>query len=356
MALEDLTGPSKFITALVAGNPVSADDRREGDDHIRGVKNVLRNTFPLLDGAVSVSAASMSATLTGGPYLALAGGTLNGSLYINKATSGLSSQIAGKTAGLFRWTLNLGNSIAETGANSGNHFSIDRFDDAGNTIANALQINRTNGEATFTSVSSGRGLAISDTGALGACFLLQTTGGTKTIRCKSDNNLAVVNSAGNADILTLQNDGRLMAGYGYQCKAGSTGSFTGSGFNFNWTGALAVWVDATNIGNMSVTASDERIKKDIKPLMVNDESFLRINPIKYRFADVGIFKDDGQDHWGFSAQNLLPLFRSMVNGDIAAVQENGDPQPASLDLTAILAQTMVQVQQLMRRVAALEAR
>ena len=50
MALEDLTGSGKFITSLVPANPSSNDDRREGDDHIRGIKNVLRNTFPGLDG------------------------------------------------------------------------------------------------------------------------------------------------------------------------------------------------------------------------------------------------------------------------------------------------------------------
>src|SRR5262245_4404944 len=55
MALEDLTGPAKFIDALVTGNPVSDDDRREGDDHIRGIKNVLRNQFPNLNAAVTLT-------------------------------------------------------------------------------------------------------------------------------------------------------------------------------------------------------------------------------------------------------------------------------------------------------------
>ena len=77
MALEDLTGTGKFITSLVASNPISNDDRREGDDHLRGIKNVLRNTFPLLDGAVNFNAADMTAGITGGKpgtYLPLVGG------------------------------------------------------------------------------------------------------------------------------------------------------------------------------------------------------------------------------------------------------------------------------------------
>lgn len=50
MALEDLTGTNKYIANLVNTNPLSADDRREGDDHIRGIKNVLLNTFPGVSG------------------------------------------------------------------------------------------------------------------------------------------------------------------------------------------------------------------------------------------------------------------------------------------------------------------
>lgn len=52
MALEDLTGPAKFIGNLVAANPTPDDWEDEGDDHIRGIKNVLLNTFPRATGDV----------------------------------------------------------------------------------------------------------------------------------------------------------------------------------------------------------------------------------------------------------------------------------------------------------------
>ena len=54
MALEDLTG-TKYIDSLNSANPVASDDVAEGDDHIRGIKNVLKTTFPNLDGAVNAS-------------------------------------------------------------------------------------------------------------------------------------------------------------------------------------------------------------------------------------------------------------------------------------------------------------
>ena len=54
MALEDLTG-TKYIDDLVATNPAAGDNVSEGDDHIRGIKNVLKTTFPNIDGAVNAT-------------------------------------------------------------------------------------------------------------------------------------------------------------------------------------------------------------------------------------------------------------------------------------------------------------
>ena len=55
MALEDLTG-NKFIDALDSANPVGATDFvSTTDDHLRGIKNVLKKTFPNLDGACNMT-------------------------------------------------------------------------------------------------------------------------------------------------------------------------------------------------------------------------------------------------------------------------------------------------------------
>ncbi len=56
MALEDLTGASKFIDDFVATNPVGATDpKSQGDDHLRGIKNVLKNCFAAITGAMTAS-------------------------------------------------------------------------------------------------------------------------------------------------------------------------------------------------------------------------------------------------------------------------------------------------------------
>lgn len=54
MALEDLTG-SKTIDALDPNNPEGSDGKNEGDDHIRGFKNVILNTFPNITGAITLT-------------------------------------------------------------------------------------------------------------------------------------------------------------------------------------------------------------------------------------------------------------------------------------------------------------
>ena len=65
MPLEDLTGGDKFIDDLDSANPVGASDTlNQTDDHIRGIKNVLRNTFANITGAVTATAAELN-LLTG---------------------------------------------------------------------------------------------------------------------------------------------------------------------------------------------------------------------------------------------------------------------------------------------------
>jgi len=54
LALEDLTG-TKYIDSLTSTNPAAGDSRVDGDDHIRGIKNVLKLSFPGVSGAVTAT-------------------------------------------------------------------------------------------------------------------------------------------------------------------------------------------------------------------------------------------------------------------------------------------------------------
>jgi len=76
MALEDLTG-TKYIDDLVVTNPAAGDDVSEGDDHIRGIKNVLKLTFPSIDGAINATDTELN--------------------YVDGVTSAIQTQLDNKT-------------------------------------------------------------------------------------------------------------------------------------------------------------------------------------------------------------------------------------------------------------------
>lgn len=61
MSLESAT----YVNQLVISNPDGSDPKGQGDDHLRLIKNTLKNTFPNLDAAVTVTPAELN-TLAGG--------------------------------------------------------------------------------------------------------------------------------------------------------------------------------------------------------------------------------------------------------------------------------------------------
>ena len=55
MGLEDIAGTGKYISDLDKDWPVGSDPKSQGDDHLRGIKNVLQNTFSALTGEVTAT-------------------------------------------------------------------------------------------------------------------------------------------------------------------------------------------------------------------------------------------------------------------------------------------------------------
>lgn len=90
MSLEDLTGTSKYIDALNKNNPDGAlDGKNEGDNHIKGVKNVILNTWPNIDGPINYTPAEANvlAGVTPGTVTASKGLVVDA----NKAIDGLTT-------------------------------------------------------------------------------------------------------------------------------------------------------------------------------------------------------------------------------------------------------------------------
>lgn len=90
-------------------------------------------------------------------FLPLAGGTLSGNLTISavNASLGLNCTAAGQTGAMYlrtgvndRWSLGKGNG-AESGANVGSDFFVNRFADNGAFLGTPFSIDRASGDATF---------------------------------------------------------------------------------------------------------------------------------------------------------------------------------------------------------------
>ena len=61
MSLEAAT----YVNQLVISNPDGADPKGQGDDHLRLIKNTLKNTFPNLDNVVNATPAELNSLIGG---------------------------------------------------------------------------------------------------------------------------------------------------------------------------------------------------------------------------------------------------------------------------------------------------
>ena len=140
MALEDLTG-TKYLDDLVVTNPAAGDDVSEGDDHIRGIKNVLKTTFPSIDGAITATDTELNyvdgvtsaiqtqidnTTTTANAALPKAGGAMTGAITTNStfdgrdvATDGTKLDGIATNANLFVHPTTAGNIHIPTGGSAG---------------------------------------------------------------------------------------------------------------------------------------------------------------------------------------------------------------------------------------------
>lgn len=174
----------------------------------------------------------------------------------------------------------------------------------------------------------------------------------ETARFFGTNNFSVgVNSLG-----SYAGSGAIAAKAGYLTQPGDTGGFTSPHvFNINWTGTIAeLWIDTVNLGQI-VTSSDYRIKRDISPLGTALERIQAIRPVSYKFKSTGIFKEDGVEREGFIAHELQSIIPSAVNGEMDAVNKNGDIAPQSLNLAPILSVAVKAMQEMADKIEDLQA-
>ena len=177
--------------------------------------------------------------------------------------------------------------------------------------------------------------------------------GSAWIGADVSNNL-FLNSGSNQAILSSS---LFKLGLGYAARSGTAGGYRTNAINIDWNGsAAALYVDNTNLGNIQTT-SDRRVKQNIKPFTASGlDAVMQLSPITYRFADVGIFRDDGVERLGFVTQEVERVIPSAVNGDGEAFHDDGTPQVQTLNAIPLIATMAKAIQELTERLEALEAR
>jgi len=344
MALEDLTGSNKFIGNLVAGNPVSSDDRREGDDHIRGIKNVLRNSFPDVAGPVNFAGSA-------GPFLPLIGGTLTGSLTVKSASSGVLmldattgsssvNQVSSTRAGVTRWNMVLGAGGTETGGNAGFNFSLDRFSDTGTYLGSPISIARADGVVTVANTLYANSAFY--VGGSAASFGMFTSGNIRYIRWATNP----------ADLF-----------YDY-----SNGDFTWSvsgvwrwAIKFSNSSMALNYADAAKtVAGPWIAISDARIKENIQDYTVGLEQIRQLRPRWFTFK-AGTGRDTNRRHISLIADEAEGPMPEMVSRQAVVKGTPGDagdieaPDMRVLNITPMLYALVNAVKELATRIEALEA-
>ena len=185
-----------------------------------------------------------------------------------------------------------------------------------------------------------------------AAAILNTTGaGTIYLRPNGVGSGTGQVTVGSGGDLTVTG-GFTYAGIGLRCRAGAAGGYGGSGFNTNWGGsALAVWVDSTNIGNMTVS-SDYRIKKDVVDLPGMWDTVKALRPISYTQAAYDIMEADNKPRWGFIAHELQ---QTMIMDAATGFKDVPDMIQSPNPWTIIAALNKA-LQEAMQRIEALEAK
>ncbi len=148
-----------YIDSLNTANPTTTDNVSEGDDHIRGIKTTLKNTFPNINAAVTATDEELN--------------------YVDGVTSSIQTQIDSKEAtgvalplagGTLTGNLNLGDNVkAQFGAGNdlqiyhdGSHSFVQDSGEGNLYIraSNSLYLNNADNTAVYASFANGGGAGL----------------------------------------------------------------------------------------------------------------------------------------------------------------------------------------------------
>ena len=150
---------------------------------------------------------------------------------------------------------------------------------------------------------------------------------------------------------------------GYNCKPGINGSLTGHWFNLHYGGnQTKLYIDSTDMGVLSVSGSDYRIKKNVVPLADGCiDRIKQLRPVEWEFSDfqtrtmqengLALFAADGVRREGFIAHEIGEVIPSGCDGE-----KDMESGIQSLKLDAILSVTVKALQEAVSKIEDLESR
>lgn len=199
-------------------------------------------------------------------------------------------------------------------------------------VNTALVVNATGGTTNYAATFSGGNVGI---GTTSPSTTLQVTGTVEADLSSSNVSIKAANTSTSGSTFLGDNTGS-----GYWCYIG-TGSYS------------------INCNGPTAGLSDERLKKDIRPLDAKEglDAIMKIQPVHYRWKDERMNKAHPDGEIGFTAQNVekvLPLLVGETNQpESAAIKLPGGKQK-SLEYDRIVAPLVLAIQQQQQEIDALK--
>jgi hypothetical protein len=206
----------------------------------------------------------------------------------------LNAMLVGSKGGVDRWSVSLGNNVAESGSNNGSNFAVNRYSDAGAYIDTPLSIYRSNGSVVFAGPSMN---------------INSTTGVTVSLNKAASGQENIVYGATNGSSRWSMSLGNATA---------ETGSNVGSDYALNTFTDANAYLNtplqikrSNNVATFAVAIvngpSDRTLKENIEPITGALDKVLALDGVRFNF--IGATEEK---RLGLIAQDVQPICPEVI--------------------------------------------